>query len=583
MPRFFKSFRAQLALLICVVIACVTLVSWPATLGWRVGDPDDQMRLLQVRDLLAGQSWFDVTQYRMNPPDGGPMHWSRLVDIPLALVIGGLSLFIGAAQAEWLGSILVPLGTFALALWLLGDLAHRLWGRMPALIAAGLPILSLPILTQFTPLRIDHHGWQIVLFLYVTRQLLLGAPDRIETGAKMGAALALWLLISIEGLPFAALFAGLLAWRWVRQAETAPALRGLALGMGSVALAGFSATSGWRELVSYCDAMSPVHLGALAGATLITFVTTPIADRHKGKARSIAALGVLATAGASAAAVMATTAPQCLSGAFVELDPLVRHAWYARTPEGLPLWKQPGLLAGALPLLIAGIAGLFVARKGEPVMLFGGALLVSLMVSRALAYPLMLACMFGGLALASLVPENRWMPSRLIRMGVATVAFMLLLPGIPQAVQAGFAKPKAAMRTDRDETRRMVACQRTATTQKLNALPPAQLMAILDASPAILQHTHHNVIATGHHRNQKAMKDVILAFTGPVPDSKAIFAKRGVQYLAVCPDAPELSFYAKDAPNGLWAQLKAGKTPAWLTREADIGLYRIWRFTPERN
>ena len=46
-------------------------------------DADDYLRLQQVRDWLGGQSFFDVTQYRVDPPRGLPMHWSRIVDLPL--------------------------------------------------------------------------------------------------------------------------------------------------------------------------------------------------------------------------------------------------------------------------------------------------------------------------------------------------------------------------------------------------------------------------------------------------------------------------------------------------------------------
>ena len=51
-------------------------------------DTDDAMRLVQVRDLLAGQGWFDMVQHRLMPPEGASMHWSRLVDAPLAALIG---------------------------------------------------------------------------------------------------------------------------------------------------------------------------------------------------------------------------------------------------------------------------------------------------------------------------------------------------------------------------------------------------------------------------------------------------------------------------------------------------------------
>ena len=37
----------------------------------RLPDSDDAMRLVQVRDLLAGQGWFDMVQHRLMPP-GAP-------------------------------------------------------------------------------------------------------------------------------------------------------------------------------------------------------------------------------------------------------------------------------------------------------------------------------------------------------------------------------------------------------------------------------------------------------------------------------------------------------------------------------
>src|SRR5690606_33645136 len=68
--------------------------------GYQFRDPDDMLRLVQVRDLLAGQGWFDLHQYRIDGPTGTLMHWSRLVDIPLALAIGLLTPLVGSATAE---------------------------------------------------------------------------------------------------------------------------------------------------------------------------------------------------------------------------------------------------------------------------------------------------------------------------------------------------------------------------------------------------------------------------------------------------------------------------------------------------
>ena len=56
------------------VMAVMLAIYWPAiaTMGFR--DGDDALRLVQVRDLIAGQSWFDTTQYRINPPSGSLMN-----------------------------------------------------------------------------------------------------------------------------------------------------------------------------------------------------------------------------------------------------------------------------------------------------------------------------------------------------------------------------------------------------------------------------------------------------------------------------------------------------------------------------
>ena len=58
------------------------------------------MRMMQVRGLLHGQGWFDLRQYRLNPPFGANIHWSRLVDLPIAGLILALRPLLGGAGAE---------------------------------------------------------------------------------------------------------------------------------------------------------------------------------------------------------------------------------------------------------------------------------------------------------------------------------------------------------------------------------------------------------------------------------------------------------------------------------------------------
>src|ERR1700738_5573646 len=42
---------------------------------------DDAMRLVEVRDLIAGQGWFGPMRHRLDPP-GLAMHLSRGIEVP---------------------------------------------------------------------------------------------------------------------------------------------------------------------------------------------------------------------------------------------------------------------------------------------------------------------------------------------------------------------------------------------------------------------------------------------------------------------------------------------------------------------
>src|SRR5436853_4529318 len=80
------------------------VLTWPRILAvWQTGaffDSDDAMRIVQVRDLMAGQGWFDLTAQRINPPKGLLLHWSRVVDVPIVALISVFRLFASAEAAE---------------------------------------------------------------------------------------------------------------------------------------------------------------------------------------------------------------------------------------------------------------------------------------------------------------------------------------------------------------------------------------------------------------------------------------------------------------------------------------------------
>ena len=54
------------------LLACGVLLymRWRNIYWFSLADTDDNLRAMQVRALLAGQDWYDLRQYRLDPPGG---------------------------------------------------------------------------------------------------------------------------------------------------------------------------------------------------------------------------------------------------------------------------------------------------------------------------------------------------------------------------------------------------------------------------------------------------------------------------------------------------------------------------------
>ncbi|WP_421836428.1 hypothetical protein [Novosphingobium sp.] len=545
----------------------------------RFGDPDDALRLLQVRDLLAGQSWFDVHQYRIAAPEGVAMHWSRLVDIPIAAMILLLRLLLGTAGAEFATVIAVPLLTLLCAMALLGRLAARWFNDEVVALACLMIGLSPTVLCQFTPMRIDHHGWQIVLALVALSGL--HAKDALKGGAVIGAALAALLAISIEGLPLTALFLGICALRGLR----APAARfdwfctaSMSLALSSVAI--FLGTRGTYDLLTHCDAISPVHLALFAwvaaGAAALRFATPRTLFGQ---------LAGLAVMGAGAAVIMFGVAPECRGGAFVMLDPLVKRYWYDSVAEGMPFWHTSAPMAAAIlmgPLVgVYGTFRLWREAKDAPtrllwldhMLLLAGAWLIGVAVARASATALVFAAVPSAALILGWVYRLRSV-AILPRLGGYALVVSLLAPGLPVVVAMGAVNPASANAASGTTVQSiagikvgaigMSKCRYDLAGAALNKMPATDIFAPLDIGPDLIVNSHARVVATGHHRGAAGMHDVIAAFIAPEAEAHAIVRKRHTTLIAVCPDIYEPAVYATRAPNGLMAQLLDGKAPAWL-------------------
>lgn len=557
-------------LAVSAVISAVSFDQIASGIGW---GPDDQLRQVQLRDWLAGQSWFDTVQYRIGAPDSQPMHWPRLIELPLALFILALAPVIGPAMAETVAMTIVPLIALGLAMWLVAKIAEQLFDSKVALLAAALTATAVPVIAQLRPMRIDHHGWQIILALVALWTMFW--PDKRKAGLVMGFALALWLSISLEGLPLSVAFIALLAWRWIISLDEGVRLLWTLSGFLVSSILLYLVNHGQFDvLLNYCDAIAPAHLLACFAGAIIILPAIKFAP-----VSWLVRLTALGFAGIAALSIFYTSAPQCVGSAFGELDPLVRDYWLVNVREGLPIWQQSwtenvSLFGGSI---IVGLACLVYitwkrpdAADKDKLFLLAYALvwafIVSLLVQRATAVAAVYALPLVGWAVHHAFLGARKIKRPATRI-VATVAVVfLILPGplFLGLVNGISGDGKAGETEQAAASDGLPVCDSTASLERLNILPRSNILAPFDFGPEILVQTPHNVLATSHHRNDAAMADQIKIFISTPDAARALIEARNISYIIACPKEPELHVYGSKHPDGLWAKLSKGEQPSWL-------------------
>ena len=543
--------------------------------------PDDLLRMVEVRDWLAGQAWTDVGQHRLAPPDGAPMHWSRLVDLPIAAVVLLLETPLGRANAEGVALVAVPLLT-ALGVILAGAIIVRRLFTEPALLfPASLFLAATPMVAlQVTPMRIDHHGWQIVCGLAAIAAAL--GHSQLRSGGLAGLFMALWLSIGIEGLPMAAALGGVLGMRTLRdEAESRRLIAYLAALAGASALLFATTQPPPTWSAGWCDAMAPAYFAAFGAASLGSMGL--LAVRSKGWSWRLA---ILAAAAMLAFCALVVVQPACAAGPFARLDPIVQSYWYESIGEGRPLWDaKPAVWIPVAVQLALGAAGYVMAIRQTAsrdwlslAVLFVAAALLGLIVMRASAFAAALAVP-GTIYLLS-----RWMPRAAavrppLRLAAMFAVFAALFPLTPMTVQGAVAPPAKA---DVASSASNLSCREPETYAKLSDLGAARILAPLDAGPAILYATPYSVLASNHHRANAAIADTLRIFMGSDAEASALIRRRGVSHVLTCGGIKEMASYANSAPNGFAARLTAGEAPSWLV-EVPLGEktpVRLWRVVP---
>lgn len=587
----------------------LVLVAWLALSAWYVcdrwtairwlslGDTDDNMRMMQVRAWLAGQEWYDLRQYRMNPPGGFDIHWSRVVDLPIAGLILFFRLFTSNSMAERLAAGIAPLLPLSVTMIAVAATTRRLVAPLAWPLALVFLVTSaLTTMLMFMPMRIDHHGWQLTCLAVTVAGLC--DPRAGRGGALVGLASALSLSIGLEMLPYAAMAGAILTLRWVWSAREARRLAVYAATLGGGGAAGFAAFASYANRALRCDALTPVWLSVLVVVGALLLLMALASPRSAGLR-----LGLALVAGAVIAAGFALAFPQCL-GRPEQVSPELARAWLDNVREAKPIYQHP--FRAAFPIIVLPVIGLigalvatYRARRTSAVIGWAAVALftafaVAMLFWQARAGPAaQLLALPGAVALAWI-----WLPrllnhrSLLVRV-FGTVAGFLIVSGLfsglvlrPYSLNLFGRQLINYLPPDRPSayTRRVNAatgeCMRTSRLQMLNRVPAATMFTFVDLGPRLITVTHHNAIAGPYHRNGDAILDVQHAFSRSPAEARAIMKRHGASLLLVCPNMTESTIYRARSPHGFYGQLAAGTRFDWLQsvplpRGAPYRLYRI--------
>src|SRR5581483_4334727 len=270
---------ALLALVITLGACLVMMWTQGAAVGRSLGDTDDAMRLVMVRDLLHGRGWYDQRILRLQPPLGTYMHWSRLLDGGLAAVTWLFGLWMRSDQAELATRFIWPMLWIYPAVVSALVIARSLGGRTAVFCCALLMAVDIQLYIQFRPGRIDHHNVQITMTMVAAACAMAGA-NRARWAAAAGFATALGLAIGIEALAFHALIGASLALRAALDTRLMRSARayGLALAGAGGALFLLETPPG-RWSLSVCDALGFNLVTALLVAGLGLAAWASVAGR----------------------------------------------------------------------------------------------------------------------------------------------------------------------------------------------------------------------------------------------------------------------------------------------------------------
>ena len=564
--------------------------AWPDPLLAGPLGQDDALHLVQVRDLLAGQHWYDLVQHRFQPSQGLDMHWSRLIDAPMA----ALSFVFGERAMLFLWPSLLIGGFLFAAL----SVCRRLSPQIEILPVLFVSALCLVPLSYFAPARIDHHNVQMVLALIMAGAIV--RPLTTNWPAIIAAlAAALMMAIGLETLPYVAVGLVIISISWAFGWSKSVPVAAFGVAFATLTVLVWAAQTDVQNQNAVCDMLSPAYVWPIVAGGIGLAISTYL-GRNLGWVGRLVWLGIT---GAVALVLFGWSNPICLGGPLAQIPLELQERWLRTIAETQPLssilLSAPKLAVERYgPPVFAVLIGAFLAWK-KPEHRYGLVVILALLLSAcAISIVQLRGTLFAHVytiaifALAIDLARKHYTANQKSATAIAAMAFAFVTcQSLFFVIAASFVNPSASVVAAKNTTGKATPMPEELTENDRECAGPdvrsavASLGNSLVAAPVFfsaqaLEMGNVSVIAGPYHRATGAIFDTLRLFEdGPVAEAEIISSWKP-RYIVLCDTSDDTRDVVVKHPQSLTARLVSGQIPDWLRALPKLGQLAIYEVLP---
>ena len=575
--------------------------------------PDDQMRLHMVRNFLNGDGWFNLHVERMFPPEGFDMHWSRIVDVPIAAIVYGVRPFTGTIIAEKVAMIVWPTLLLLGSVALLIKVCEQIYPRINLFLPLILVVTCISFFSQFRFGRLDHHNLQILLLCILFWCVI--NRHRHWVNFLAGAVISLSIAIGLDNAIFIIPLMVYWGLEWgVGDDRQGNGLRWFASGIAVSALLFYGLTidpaNYWK---SVCDSNSIVFLSAQILVSLFLFLLPLCGAILPGSGlpgldikRFVWRLGLGGLFSGIVLGILYLTFPECQAGPMSQLPLEVQERWLHRIMEAKSLavilqeepqhWLQTFafhvlvIVAGGFMLIQFAYGRSMPAPKAFIVFygMFVFSFLAGFFQFRLISIGILTAIPITVLAADRMMGwageryHHWWM------LRVAQIAIILLFSSASWMFIGISIFPdkhsniKANNGLAQNSSKNIFSvsskdrCTGQGAHKTLAGLPSGIVISTLNGAPAILIFTDHTVVSGNYHRIPQAILDVSDFFETNNSTARILARKYDADYVSLCLLD---RFLESSFSDRLIDRLRGNNPPPWLTpihgKDDFLAIYRI--------